>query len=336
MYYSKYIYIIFILIILFSSCKNNSLDIDVSDIQVDIKINRFDVELFSIPLDSIQEYIPSIENKYGKFFELYNYKIIKIGGTNNKEYAGYLKSFLTDYLVMEANKKSKNIFSSIKFLQDDLTDAFKHYKFYFPDKNIPLFYTYISGFNQSIVTTENFIGIGLDKYLGSNCGFYEQLGLPKYIRSRMHKEKILSDCLFAWATTEFEYNDSINNLLNNMIYKGKIMYFIDAMLPYEPDSLKIGYSQVQLEWCEKNEEKIWIYFIENKLLFSTEFMDIKRYTDEAPFTSTFSHKSPGRTGIWIGWQIVKSFMKNNPDITIKQLMYEDDYQKILNMSKYNP
>ena len=71
-------------------------------------------------------------------------------------------------------------------------------------------------------------------------------------------------------------------------------------------------------------------------MFSTEYEQIKRYIDDSPFTATFSQNSPGRTGIWIGWQIVRSYMNNNQEINLIGLMKNDNYQKILNLSKYKP
>ena len=76
--------------------------------------------------------------------------------------------------------------------------------------------------------------------------------------------------------------------------------------------------------------------IEKKHLFSTDLMVVKRYIDESPFTKSFSAESPGRTGIWIGWQIVRNYMKNNPDVSLQDLIENSNYQEILNKSKYNP
>ncbi|NOZ45244.1 MAG: hypothetical protein GXO79_00525 [Chlorobi bacterium] len=87
---------------------------------------------------------------------------------------------------------------------------------------------------------------------------------------------------------------------------------------------------------KKYEEDIWTYLIEKKVLYSTEYMQIKRYIDDAPFTPSFSKKSPGRIGIWVGWQIVRSYMKNRTDVDLIKLMNNNNYQKILNRSKYKP
>lgn len=152
----------------------------------------------------------------------------------------------------------------------------------------------------------------------------------------MHKDKIVSDVAYAWAITEFEETNKANNLMQNIIHQGKLMYFVDAMMPKAPDSLKIGYTAKQLDFCKNNEAQMWNYLVENKMLFSNKRMDIIRYINDGPSTSGFPLESPGRTGVWIGWQIVRQYMKKYPEITLAQLMENSDYQKILNASAYFP
>jgi hypothetical protein len=40
--------------------------------------------------------------------------------------------------------------------------------------------------------------------------------------------------------------------------------------------------------------------------------------------------------MWVGLQIVRSYMKNNDEVTLAELMNEKNPQKILNKSKYRP
>lgn len=318
------------------ACNTNPLKVNISDIDVSLKINRFDQDLYAIPLDSIEKHIPLLEEKYSDFFNLYNNKIINIGSTNQEEYIKFLHTFLTDFTIHEIYKVTNKEFDDISWLEEELITAFKHYKYYFPEQSIPDIYTHVSGFNQSIVTAEDFVGISLDKYLGQQHDLYNAMGIPLYLRYKMEPKRIPIDVLTAWCITEFPFDDKKNNLLSHIIYNGKTMYFNNAMFPNTNDTLLIGYSLKQHEWCKDYEKDMWSYLIEHKLLFSSDLMDIKRFTEEAPFTSVLSQESPGRTGIWIGWQIVKSYMKQNPDVTLNDLMKNDNYQEILNLSKYNP
>jgi uncharacterized protein YjaZ len=72
------------------------------------------------------------------------------------------------------------------------------------------------------------------------------------------------------------------------------------------------------------------------MLFSSDRMNLVRFINPAPFTTPFGQKSPGKTGVWMGWQIVKSYMKKNPGSTVQGLMAEQDCHKILNESGYAP
>ncbi|MBT3207437.1 MAG: hypothetical protein HN704_10740 [Bacteroidetes bacterium] len=319
-----------------SSCYQNIFDVDISDIDIDISIKRFDKDLFDIPVDSVMGKINFFENKYQDFFDLYNYEIIRIGGTNNSEFEERIKLFLTNETVSSSYIKSKDIFTDLAPIENDFTEAFKYYKYYFPNKEIPQIISFVSGFNHQVAIDSCLIGIGLDKYLGRNCELYAQLGLPRYMTNNMHPGKIATDCLLAWARSEFAFNDSITTLLSFMVYEGKLLYFLDAMFPNQTDNLKIGYSAEKLNWCKTNEENMWTFLIEQKLLYSHKKEDINRFIKDGPFTAAFMKESPARTGIYLGWQIVRNYMKNNPDKSLQDLMNENNYQNILSLSKYKP
>jgi hypothetical protein len=60
------------------------------------------------------------------------------------------------------------------------------------------------------------------------------------------------------------------------------------------------------------------------------------YLNEAPFTAPVSQDSPGRVGTWVGWQIVKSYMDKNKNVSLQQLVSENNYQQLLEKSDYRP
>ena len=326
----------FILLILIS-CGKSGNNIDISNIDVDIEIKRFEKDLFEIDPSRIEEHIKQLERKYGRFFQIFNYRIIKIGSSQNKEYPELLRLFVTDYINFKIYERTMEVFPDLTELTDGVTECFKRYKYYFHTRPVPEIITYISGFNQSAVSDENLLAIGLDKYLGRNEEFYKELGgLYDYMLLNMHKDKILSDCMKLWATTEFEFNDSVNNLINNMIYEGKIMYFVNAMLPYQPDTLKWGFTDLQMTFCRNNEKQMWAYIIENKLVFNTDKFIINQFIREGPFTKDFTRESPARAAVWLGYNIVSAYMNKHKKLNLRDLMYENDYMKILNESGYNP
>lgn len=326
--------ILLILSSLLLSCNNNKFDVNVSHIDLTLNIKRLDKDLFQNYPDTPN--VEKLQQEYGKFLDLYSLGVIGIGSPQSERYKDALMQFQKYCFEYRIPEKTDSVFQDFDAVRVPLTNALKHYKYYFPEKQIPDIYTCISAFNQSVVVDEGMIGIALDKYLGRNCTYYKQLGWDNYKIRRMEKNMIPVDAMRALAIMEFPYSDSIDNLLNQMVYEGKIQYFLDAMLPNTPDSLKFAYTKAQWEWADYNEEKMWAYLVESETLFSTDHMTIRKFIGDAPFTQVFHNNSCPRAGVFLGWKIVHKYMDKHPDMTLKQLMKNNDYQGILNSANYRP
>ena len=131
---------------------------------------------------------------------------------------------------------------------------------------------------------------------------------------------------------------SDRTLLSQMIYQGKKIYIKDIMLPLKRDALKMCYSDEQLQWVNDNEVYIWQYFIEKQILFNTAPSLVKRFIEPAPFSKFYleiDNESPGRIGVWLGWQIIKSYMNRYPKTDINTLLKLPP-QTIFSKSNYKP
>ncbi len=328
------ILIAFLLGLAFFNCKQRD-SVPLNSIDLEIKIKRLDKALFSTK-EVNNEFVKTINKAFNPFFSLFCERVIGIGKPGEGEFNDFLNSFLTDNMVNDVKRRVDEVFPNTEELDEELTNAFKRIKFYFPQKETPIIFGFISGFNNSIVIADSVIGIGFDRYLGRNCDFYPKLGVHKYLTYNMHPAKIPSDVVRSYAIGEFVFNDSIDNLLNNMIYEGMLMYFTSKALPNQPDSLIFGFTPKHMKFLKSNETYMWTYLVEHKLLFSTESFTIQKFIGEAPFTQGFPEESPGRAVAWVGYRIVKEYMDRNKEISLAMLMNERDYQKILNRSKYKP
>ncbi len=336
-YFSTLKYLITLIVFsLLYSCGNNPLEIDVSTINLDLTVKRFEQDLFDGKTEITPATVETFNKKYGLFFQDFTQSIINIGAYNNPEALHHLNAFKKDSYINDIRTDVNLIYSDFSPYQKELENAFKHYKHYFPKKQVPEIITYISGFNYAIVTDKNYLGIGLDMFLGSDHEAYPNLGLPKYKTDFMNKESLVTGAMIGWVSTEFEMKEKNADLLTEMIHQGKLLYILDALMPLSPATTKISYSEEQIAWCKTNAEPVWFYFIDNKLLYNKQTTEIIKYMGEAPFIQGFPEGSPGRIGHWVGWQIVKAYMQNNPTITLEQLVNENDAQKILTKSKYKP
>ncbi len=332
-----FLFLFIILFLSFASCGDNKQNVDVSEVKIDkIQIDRLEQDVFTMDTSKIMEATKKLQIKYGHFYSSYIVGVINNGAISDSSYAYRMKKFITDRDMHEAYEDCQKMYPDLGFLEKDMEGIFKHYSYYFPQKHLPKVITMMSGFNYPIVFVDSTLAIGLDMYLGSNNKFYKMLDMPKYKSIFTNKEAIAPDAVRAWMLAEFPYNMNKNDFLSEIIYIGKIMYLSDVLIPEVQDSLKIQYTQKQLDYCTQNEFEIWSYFVAQKLLYTTNQAEIVKFTSEGPFTSAFSKQAPPRIGYWVGWQIVRQYMKNNPTITVEQLMKEEDAQQLLAKSKYKP
>jgi len=322
----KNLYLLLV-IILFHSCHRKP--------EIPITIDRFEQSLFNVPLDSIPDYIPRLEQQYGELFDLYSILMFRIF-PNHPDYPEELTKFLSDYHMNFTHKRVMEVFPDLSEIESGLGGAFFKYRKEFPDRNIPSVISLISGFGESIIVTDTILAIALDNYLGKNEDLYFRLELPNYRRQTMDCKYIVPNCIKEWVSTDFAYSDSIDNVLSNILYEGKVMYALHQLLPATPDSVLFGYTPDQMRWCRNNTKQMWTFLVERRMLYATDYLTINKLTSPAPFTSLFTPESPGRAVVWLGYKIIESYMKHNKTITLETLLLDNNYQQILAKSRFKP
>jgi hypothetical protein len=321
-----------------SSCKKNHYKVNTSSIKVKIEIRRLEKDLFALNPDEVIPKVPSLKKKYGSFLQLFS-MVINTGDINEDSFGDFLLRFCSDKQNNEVYNLTMKQFPDIKPIETGLQDAFSHYLYYFPGKQVPAVFTCITGFNNSIITGDSLLGISLDRYLGADCPYYPRLNIYKYLAARMTPENIVPDCMYGWAASEWDFASlkyPVDNVLAEIIHYGKLKYFEKCMLPETPDELIFGFTPNQMKFCRNNESQMWLYLVENNLLFSTDQLKIRKLVGEAPFTSYFTNDSPGRAAVWLGFRIVESYMIKNPSAKIDDLLTGTDVQSLLEQAKYNP
>ncbi len=332
------IYLIFLFTLAFISCKRDNRP-DVSNINLDIQIERFDKVLYAAKAKNAGEVDQMLIKKYGMFYDDYVHRMIGSPEYSNDQ---VLSTLFKDQAYTDLTKDVDSVFPNLNAQEQGLTETFKYIKYYYPKAKIPKFVSFVSGFAYQMPVGDNYLGIGLDMFLGKDSKFYKAIiqSVPLYLSRRFTPEYIVPRVAETYAHEElFPEPDENRTLLSKMIFQGKILYFLDQVLPENTgDSTKIGYSTEQLKWAQQFEGDIWAYFLENNFLYETDYQKIQVFLSEGPFTPGLGENrdSAPKLGTWTGWQIVRKYMEENPNITLQQLMAENDAQKILNQSKYKP
>jgi gliding motility-associated lipoprotein GldB len=332
------IYLFFTCLVGLFSCKQNNRP-DVSSIKLDVKVLRFDRDLAAGQQKPMEQTDALLKQKYGNFYSDYVFRIVGNGSYSGSE---ILSVLYKDQAYADLSRDADSVFRDLKPIEADLSQAFKYITHYYPEVRVPRFISFVSGFEVQTPIGDNYMGIGLDMFLGKDSRFYGAIvqNVPRYLSRRFSPEYIVPRLTETFAREElFPERDEDRTLLAKMIQNGKILYFMDQVLDVNvPDTVKIGYTTKQLEWCKVYEGNIWAFFMESELLFSTNYQKMQVYLSEGPFTPGLGEKkeSAPKLGVWTGWQIVRKYMEENPNVTLQELMAERDAEKILRASRYKP
>ena len=326
-----------LLTMLFSTCDNRS-DRNASKNNYQVELVRFEQELFSIDIYSLTDSALQFVYKYPEFTALFTSRIIEVGDTAAPLFGQKLSKFVTDQNIYSFNKRVNEVFPDFESQIDIISRGLENYQKQFPENEIPTIYTYVSGLNQSIVVAENILGISLDKYLGKDEILYNSVypPIPDYLRRTMQPEYIASDAIRAWVVTDIDFIPERDNFLAKVLNEARAVYITKQLLPELSDSLLWGFTQKELNFCSRNESEMWKYLIEKKLLFSTDNFRISKFVDPGPFTKEFTRESPARAAVWIGYRIIDKYMSRSKKMTLSELAASNDFQFILNESRYNP
>ncbi|MEC7646299.1 MAG: hypothetical protein VX689_02300 [Bacteroidota bacterium] len=302
---------------------------------VDLKFNRFEQDLFLINEDNVVEKVNNWDKKFGSFNEVFKTQIMQLSSLDKQKYYAALLAFIQNKDMSEAYDSTSLLFSEFIEIERALEYAFSRFSNAFPSYPTPDITTFFGGFNYGVVTYDDNIAIGLENFLGKDSKYYKYLGDPKYLRFQKQKKFILSNVMEVWFNEHFHQCLVSRDFLSQMIYKGKMMYFLDKMLPELDMQDKFRFSSKHMDWVEKNEASIWQYFVHEDLLFSKKESEFRSFINYAPFARGMPQEAPGRVAYYTGYKIVSEYMKNNK-IDMHELMFLTDSRKFLRKSRYKP
>lgn len=322
------------LLTLLNSCGTEEEKIpDVSAISVELEITRLEDELFAIKsVEDGEAFLKKHPQLAQEYFFVGNYPEPKV-----------LAKTLYDFVQVKENdtlyQDTKAIFADFSEQRKQLEKAFQFVKYYFPQVQIPKIYTVISGFasfgfGQDVFVGRDYLVIGLDYFAGPESTY--RPSLPNYIVSRLTPEHLVPTVMKLYSSGFNAYDPQDQQMLADIIFYGKALYFTDKVCPFLPDSLIIGYDTQGMADSEKNEAHIWKFFIDRNLLFTSENFIKTKFLGESPRILEIGETCPGRIGRYVGWQIIKSYALSHPEEDLFAIMQEKSASKLFQQSRYRP
>lgn len=333
----------------FVSCSNKKIP-DVSDIKVDIKQERFEQDFFRIDTNNLSASIELLKKKYPQFTQDFIYNILGLPPDSilvEGQYAVAFKQFVHDYTYIKDS--SDKIYRDFSKPFDEIKEALKFVKYYFPDYHLPkkvitfigpmdAFFQTSFGTQGDVLTSEG-LAIGLQLHLGKNFSFYNsnigQNLYPAYISADFDEAHIPVNCMKNIVDDMFPPSVKSATLIEQMVIRGRRLYLLTSFLPRTKDAVIMGYSDDQMKSVNKNEGVIWDFFLSNNLLNSADQNITKNYVGESPKTQEFGEDAPGNLGSFSGLQIVRKYMDKFPQTTLPELMRLEP-RDIYERSRYKP
>lgn len=302
-----------------------------------IEAKRFERDLFgdSLLYGSRQSFLRA---KYGSYFDLFVWQLTRLGDPDSARLEQNLTAFVSDTNFRAVYQSCETAFPDFSTYAKRIGQGFIRYHQEFPTRPVPEVLTTLSVFSYPVICDSSHLAIGLDMYLGPDCRFYPTLQppLPSYLLRRMRSEYIVADALKGWLLSDYAWDETQTDLLEQMIAAGRIQFALEKLLPSEPDTVRTGYTDEQLQWCDENENEIWSFFIDNKLLYSRNPSECMKFVGEGPTTPGFPKSSPGNIGQYVGYRIVRSYMDRHTSVRLQELMDMKDLHALFQESKYKP
>ena len=306
--------------------------------EIILPMERLDQVLFNLDTIHIKDTLLGMNPRYPFISEVLLQQMLAIDSSNIE---AALLSFLTAYRpIFTAVQKINAPVSAHPQLQT----LFKNVHYYFPDYPLPKKIIYfigpLDGFGNSIGA--DYMAIGLQMFLGDTSSWYQSEQIQKYFppyMSRNFTPRFIPITAAKNLLQDIAPNSNLTQgLIIEMIEMGKRQYILKKVLPENNDADLFGYSASQYAATIKAEQDIWNYLLKMNLVYAKDPKVASQLLNEGPFSLYFGNEIPGNVGIFIGYQIVKSWMEQQSEkeqsnlIALLQLPAE----KIFAESKYKP
>lgn len=294
-----------------------------------IKIHRYDRLQFEASAMNSITAMQKMNMNFPNATKILIEDVLVLGSVDSENINDKLCKYYSDSslvnLMMDVEEKYKDLSS----YEEKLTDGFKKLKKEIPTFVVPVVYSQISALNQSIVVGDSLLGISLDKYMGKDYPLYKKY-YYSYQRESMTPDRIIPDCISFYLSSlyPFAWEDDHRTLFDVMIYKAKIAWITEKVLgANKPGVSALGYTDEEIDWCKENKKSFVAWMKKSGHMDSTDPMIIRAYILPMP-NRVLKDFVPPMIGIWIGMQYIDEYMSRNSDVTIKQLLDNNDYDEM--------
>lgn len=320
--------------LMMAACQENAsaykAKLDIKTEPYNLEFDRYEETLFNLDTANFQQELMKIQDRYRVFLD---------GDLNDLEAVSYLKDFAVDPFSITLYNRVKSAFPDLRQVEPIVEEVLAHFHYYYPDIQLPTkAFTCVTGVTADVPAVQIFgddIVISLDWYLGDE-EVYDQIGMPKYMALRRTQPTLAKDVAKALYVNYLEEWRKQGQVIDEMVYCGKMDFFVEAMCPTLPDSVLLGYSTKQWQWAVENEGAVWADIVGSRRLYDSSLDSYMMLFGDGPFTQAYSNDAPSRLGEFFGLNIIRSYASTHDGFDLKQFMNRTDLQEVFQDSGYKP
>ena len=335
MFFRQIWVILFITSLTLGGCNRTSFGM--TDDSIAIQINRFDSVLYHWVDTDDAESLHTLISDYPQILGLLGNTLFAANDVDSSTFFDNLKKYYSQPALKSLYNDALTFYTAnspaIKQIEKECSYGFMCLCNIFPSMQTPAVYMHVSGFRQSVIVADSLLSFSIDKYMGANYPLYET-AFNNYQRKNMTPERVAIDGLYAWLISEFPFQGKESDLLEKMIYEGKIIYLLMQTGNNYTFQQIASQTEEEYKWCLKYESKLWKTMIDRKHLHDADALTVSKYFNPAP-SSFISEEAPGYIGKFTGYRIVTRYMKQTK-MSNAELMRQNFAQEILQKSKYKP
>ncbi len=284
-----------------------------------------------------------LKNKHGRFFQLWFNEVMDLGMySEGNDSLGAL-------ILYQFAQKNKPVYNAIKMhyskypqLMEKTSNVFGRLNDLLGNVGSPVIYSYFSQFSnyRSFVDSsrgKTILAFSSEMFMNDTFPLYKLLEVEEFYNRYNSTDQIPSALLWNYLKGRFESDQKPKNMLEEAVFNGKIWYTMEQVLGEEEIWKHFGYKESEWKEMMQDEGRIWKLYLDQKLLYNSNFSDYKRYFAYGNYTygGGLPDNYPPQVGNFTGYRIVKAYAENHKP-GLAQLWNEKDAAILLKKSSYNP
>tara|TARA_R110001592_G_scaffold307299_2_gene580728 strand:- start:250854 stop:251852 length:999 start_codon:yes stop_codon:yes gene_type:complete len=269
------------------------------------------------------------------FTQVYVEKIMRFAPLESPMLNDQAALYTEDPIWKGVQHELDSIFSNLTEEEKLLESSLKQIAEKLPFVTVPRkVFFYNSGFNVAVYPEKEFLGIGLEWFMGNASEYVSMLppsNYPMYKKKKMKRDNLVSDALRGFLLSSLYSPIVEENALSTMIFYGKCLFVLEQCSDLSEQEI-LNYTKEELNWASENENNTWKRLVAEEWLFSKDQKLMSQLTNNGPFTPGFPQDSPARLGWYTGYQMVKDFADAHQDENLKFIV-DAPAEKVLKFYK---